>query len=123
IAGREMRLARAERSLGRTRLVGLERVACDDDGALRRLAGWHPHAVLVTLPAAAVTHRFFRLPFRARARLARSAPLELLDQLPLDPDDATMAWEPLGAVPGGTAVLATVVRRADLDALAAPLVR
>jgi Tfp pilus assembly protein PilN len=123
IGEREMRLARAERSLGRTRLVGLERVARDDDGALCRLADWYPHAVLVALPAAAVTHRFLHLPFRGRARLARAAPLELLGQLPLDPDDATIACETLGAVPGGTAVLGTVVRRADLDALAAPLAR
>jgi Tfp pilus assembly protein PilN len=121
IGEREMRLARGERRLGRTRLVALERVALDDAGALRRLAAWHPHAVLTTVPAAGVTHRFLRLPFGARARVLRAAPLELLGQLPIDPDGVTIACEPLGTIPGGTAVLGVVVRRTDLDAAAAPL--
>src|SRR3990170_1805349 len=99
MAGRELRLARAERSLGRTRIVALERVPVDDADALRRLAAWRPRAVLVALPAAAVTPRFLRLPFRTRARVARAAPLEVLGQLPLDPEDAATACEVLGPVP------------------------
>jgi Tfp pilus assembly protein PilN len=118
---RELRIARGERRLGRTRLVGLERVALDDASALRRLADWQPHAVLTACPAAAVTHRILRLPFGTRAGILRAAPLELLGQLPVDPDGVAIACEPLGTVAGGTAVLGVVVRRADLDAATAPL--
>jgi type II secretion system protein L len=118
---RELRIARAERRFGRTRLVGLERVALDDASALRRLAAWQPHAVLTACPAAAVTHRVLRLPLGTRARVLRAAPLELLGQLPIDPEGVAIACEPLGNVPGGTAVLGVVVRHTDLDAATAPL--
>jgi hypothetical protein len=117
----ELRIARGERRLGRTRILGVERAALDDASALRRLAAWRPDAVLTVCPAAAVTHRVLRLPFGGRARLLRAAPLELLGQLPVDPEGVAIACEPLGSVPGGTAVLSVVVRRTDLDAATAPL--
>jgi Tfp pilus assembly protein PilN len=121
----EVRIARAERRLGALRLLDVARVPVADDAALgavlAQLARWRPHAVSTALPAARVTHRFLALPFRDRRRLARTAPQELLAHLPVDPEAASAAWERLGPTAGGTAVLAVIARRHDLDALAAPL--
>src|SRR5438067_2283291 len=83
---------------------------------LGELAQTRADVVLTALPAASATHRFLTLPFRDRGRLARTAPLELLGQLPLDPAGLAVACEPLGPAPGGSAVLAAAVRRDELEA-------
>jgi len=125
IGEHEVRVARADRFLGVVRVIGIERIPLPSSDALpavlSELAGGRPAAVFTALPAASVTHRILVLPFRDRRRLARTAPLELLGQLPADVADATVAVEPLGPAPGGSTVLAVVARRADLEALAAPL--
>jgi hypothetical protein len=121
ITEHELRVARGERSFGLVRVHGLDRIPLDGSPeslrhALADLAVHRPGAVLSVLPAAASTHRVLTLPFRDRSRLARTAPLELLGQLPLTPDEAVVAVRPLARVPGGTMVLAAAVRRTDLDA-------
>src|SRR5207245_2001421 len=83
---------------------------------LGELAHTRADVALTALPAASATHRFLTLPFRDRGRLARTAPLELLGQLPLDPAGLAVACEPLGPTPGGSAVLAAAVRRDELEA-------
>jgi len=115
ITEREIRVARGERVFGTVRLTAVERLPVEGLEQLRA------HAVLTALPAQLATHRVLTLPFRDRRRLGRTAPLELLGQLPMDADGLTVAWEPIGPTPGGTAVLAAAVRRADLDAHAARL--
>jgi hypothetical protein len=121
LTDRELRVAHGERSFGLVRVHALERIPLDGareslPHALGALAARRPGAVLSVLPAAASTHRVLTLPFRDRARLARTAPLELLGQLPLDPDEAVVAVRPVARVAGGATVLAAAVRRADLDA-------
>jgi Tfp pilus assembly protein PilN len=115
VGEREVRVAVGERRLGSLRLVSLERIPLSPD-ALARLAGRRHDVVLSALPAAAATHRFLTLPFRDRRRLERTVPLELLGQLPIEPATSTVAFEVVGAVDGGSTVLAAVARRADLDA-------
>ncbi len=117
VGEREWRVAVGERRLGAVRLLGLERIPRQGDAFPAALAG----RVLTALPAALAAHRVLVLPFRERRRLARTVPLELLGQLPVEPEHPVVAFTPLGAVPGGTAVLAAVARRADLDAHAAGL--
>ena len=101
----ELRVARAERRLGTTRLVALERHPVPDaaalDDVLARLAAARPHVVRTALPLALATHRILVLPFTTRRRLARTAPLELLGQLPADVEDPRVACVPLGPAPGG----------------------
>src|SRR5262249_45107411 len=72
--------------------------------------------VLTTLPLDLATHRILTLPFRDRRRLARTAPLELLGHVPVDPDALTTVTRPLGPSGAGTDVLALAVKRATLDA-------
>ncbi len=119
IAAGEVRVARGERSFGTLRLTALERRPLASPaalpGVLAELARTRADVVLTALPAASATHRFLTLPFRDRGRLARSAPLELLGQLPLDPAGLAVACEPLGPAPGGSAVLAAAVRRDELE--------
>ncbi len=124
VAAHELRVAWGERRLGIARLTAVERVPLDGGaesvrGALAALAAARPGAVLTTLPLAHTTHRLLALPFRDRTRLARTAPLELLGQLPLAADDACVASRPLGATAAGAEVLAVAARRAQLDAHAA----
>ena len=121
ITGHELRVARGERSVGLVRMHGLDRIPLDGspESLRRALADLTVHragAILSVLPAAASTHRLLTLPFRDRSRLARTAPLELLGQLPMTPEDAVVAVRPIARVPGGTTVLAAAVRRTDLDA-------
>jgi type II secretion system protein L len=116
----ELRLAHGERVLGRLRLTAFERLplgAPPAVGPSRR----RPPRVSIALPAAAAAHRILVLPFRDRRRLARTVPLELLGQLPLELEDATVAFAPLGPAEGGTRVLAAAARREDLVDLVAPL--
>jgi type II secretion system protein L len=116
---REIRVAHGERRLGTVRLTALERIPLDGaapSDVLARLARRRPQVVVTALPAASVTHRILALPFRDRRRLARTVPFELLGRLPLDPEDVTVAYAPLGEVSGGTAVLAAAARRADVAA-------
>jgi hypothetical protein len=124
IAEREVRVAWGERGIGAARLTAVERVPLDGGAeplraALAGLAAARPAVVLTTLPLALCTHRLLRLPFRDRTRLARTAPLELLGQLPVAPDDLVVATRPTGQTAGGTEVLAAAGRRADVDARAA----
>ena len=120
IVAHEVRVARGERSFGTLRLTALERRPLTSPaalpGVLTELARTRADVVLTALPAASATHRFLTLPFRDRGRLARTAPLELLGQLPLDPAGLAVACEPLGPAPGGSAVLAAAVRRDELEA-------
>jgi Tfp pilus assembly protein PilN len=124
LAEREVRVAWGERGIGAAHLTAVERVPLDGGteslrAALAGLAAARPGAVLTTLPLALCTHRLLRLPFRDRTRLARTAPLELLGQLPVAPDELVVATRPTGHTAGGTEVLAAAARRADLDARAA----
>jgi len=96
IAGHELRVARGERSLGLVRMHGLDRIPLDGSSeslrrALSDLTVHRPRAVLSVLPVAGSTHRLLTLPFRERSRLARTAPLELLGQLPLTSEEAVVA--------------------------------
>ncbi len=120
IADAELRVARGERTFGALRLTAIEHVPVPAPdalpGVLAGIARPHPDLVLTALPAHAVTHRILVLPFRDRRRIARTAPLELLGQLPVDGDGVTVACVPLGPVDGGTAVLAVAAREADLEA-------
>ena len=120
VTAHEVRVARGERSFGTLRLTALERWPLTGPaalpGVLAEIAGARADVVLTALPASAATHRFLTLPFRDRGRLTRSAPLELLGQLPLDPAGLAVACEPLGPAPGGTAVLAAAVRQGELEA-------
>src|SRR5205814_33724 len=120
IAAGEVRVARGERSFGTLRLTALERRPLASPaalpGVLTELARTRADVVLTALPAASAPHRFLTLPFRDRGRLVRTAPLELLGQLPLDPAGLAGACEPLGPAPGGSAVLAAAVRRDELEA-------
>jgi len=121
IAGHELRVARGERSFGLVRMHGVDRIPLDGSSeslrrALSDLTVHRPGAVLSVLPVAGSTHRLLTLPFRDRSRLARTAPLELLGQLPLTSEDAVVAVRPIARVPGGTTVLAVAVRRAHLEA-------
>jgi hypothetical protein len=127
IGERELRVAWGERGLGAARVTAVERVRLDGSaeslrGALAALAAARPAAVLTVLPLARTTHRLLALPFRDRTRLAGTAPLELLGQLPFGTDDAVVAIAPVGATADGAEVLAVAVRRAELDAQRAPFV-
>jgi len=127
IADREVRVARGERTFGALRMTALERVAFESPeelpAVLAGIARPRPDIVFTVLSPHAVTHRIVILPFRDRRRIARTAPLELLGQLPVDGDGLTVACVPLGPVEGGTAVLAAATRDADLDAHRALLAR
>jgi len=120
IAEREVRVAHGVRTFGALRLSALERVPVPCPAALpdvlAALARPRPDVVLSALPLHAATHRFLTLPFRDRRRLARTAPLELLGQLPLDAADLAVACAPVAAASGGSIVLAAAVRREELAA-------
>ena len=120
IADREVRVARGERTFGALRLTGLDRVPFGTadrlPAVLTGLAGARADVVLAALPPGAVTHRIFTLPFRDGRRIARTAPLELLGQLPVEQDGVTVACVRLARVEDGTIVLAAAVHDTDLDA-------
>jgi hypothetical protein len=125
VGERELRVAWGERRLGVVRLTAVERVPLDAAAesvrvALAALAAVAPAVVLTALPLARTTHRLLTLPFRDHMRLAGTAPLELLGQLPLSADDAVVAVRSLGPTAAGSEVLAVAVPRAALDAHAAP---
>ncbi|TMA39452.1 MAG: hypothetical protein E6J79_03330 [Deltaproteobacteria bacterium] len=126
VGERELRVARAVRTFGAVRLGAVERIPFADRGelagALAQLAAWRPQAVFTALPAALATHRIFTLPFRDRRRLAATAPLELLGQLPVAPEDPVIAFEALARTEAGATVLAAVARRTDVEACVEPLV-
>lgn len=115
----EYRVAIARHGLGPRRLIKLARVPLTDGVALRRLL--RGADVRLVLPLQSVTHRRLSLPFRRHAQLAATAPLELLGQLPTEPDDAIIGWLPLLRSTSGTEVLAAVARATTLDAWRAPL--
>jgi hypothetical protein len=125
IGEREVRIARGERRFGTVRITTVERHPFADVAALpavlSALARPRPDLVLAAFPAERTTHRVLVLPFRDRRRIARTAPLELLGQLPLDEDGVAVVAEPLGPARGGTAVLAAAIRRDELDTYAAML--
>jgi Tfp pilus assembly protein PilN len=126
VAPHEVRIARAERTLGGLRPLGVERRAlpngdADVDASLAALATERPAAVHLALPAHDATHRIVDLPFTDRARLAEVAPLELLGRLPSAPEGTTVASTRLDADGGRGRVLAAAVRAADLDAARARL--
>src|SRR5205085_2395934 len=118
------------RRLGTTRRTRLERypVRADETVAevLAEVARRRPDVVLTVLPAALATHRLLALPFRQSRRIARTAPLELLGQLPIDAsgaqlegaagEDIVVACAPVETTAAGSVVLAAALRRADLDA-------
>ena len=115
----EIRIARGERAFGSVRLSDVERVPYADAAELdQRLAALAAPGteVLTALPTTAVTHRLLVLPFRDARRLARTVRLELFGQLPDEPEDALVAYESLGRVTEGSAVLAVVARQADVTA-------
>lgn len=114
---RELRLAYGERVLGTLRLTRLVRVPLDAPAAGAARPDTRTARLLAALPLTAVTHRTLVLPFRDRRRLAGVVPLELLGQLPVEPDDARVAFAILGPANGGTAVLAAVTRQADVEAV------
>src|SRR5262249_42968911 len=114
LTDRELRVAWGERGLRGARLTAVERVALDDGTdslrhALPGLAAARPGTVLTALPLALGTHRFLALPFRDRTRLVRTAPLELLGQLPVGPEGLAVATRVTGHAAGGTEVLAVAV--------------
>jgi Tfp pilus assembly protein PilN len=125
VSEREVRVARAERRLGRVTVRGLARVAAADSGAVAAafasVAAWRPQLVRTVVPAAAVTHRFLRLPFRDQRRLARTVPLELAGHLPFDAGDAPIAFARIDVAGDGATVLAALAPRPALDAAMAPL--
>jgi hypothetical protein len=118
----ELRIARAERRLGATRLVSCGRVTCatadDRRAVLASALAWRPHVVVAALPVAALAHRVLVLPFRDARRIAETVPLELVGQLPADPGDVVTGHLTLEAGDAGTRVLAAVARRAHVVALA-----
>ena len=117
VAPGEVRIARAERRLGRVRLAATARIPVGDGelpAVLESIARAGRAHVLTALPAAAVVHRILALPFRDRARLVRTVPLELAGQLAAEVDDAVVAFEPLSADAQSTTVLAVAARRADV---------
>jgi Tfp pilus assembly protein PilN len=118
LAPGEVRIARVERRLGATHLVGCERVPAASAGALAAALeparAWGPSEIVASLPIARTTHRVLALPFRDRRRLDETVPLELLGQLPAEPGDVVVGHLPLGPCPEGTRVLAAVARRADV---------
>lgn len=119
LAPGELRIAEGERTLAGTRLVGVGRVPLPDaralEHALAELAARRPGRLLSTLPLAGTTHRFLVLPFRDRRRLARTAPLELLGQLPGELAGVHVATERIGPTQDGTVVLAVAVRQSDVE--------
>ena len=125
IGEHEVRVARGERRLGAVRITAVERRPFGDDAelgvVLSELARSRPDIVLAAFPAERTTHRVLVLPFRDRRRITRTAPIELLGQLPVDEEGLAVVSEPLGPARGGTAVLAAAIRRGELDAYAATL--
>jgi type II secretion system protein L len=125
LAPDEVRIARIERRLGGTRLVGCERLPAGSASALaaalESARAWRPSEVVAAFPIARTTHRVLVLPFRDRRRLDETVPLELLGQLPAEPGDVAVGHVTLGPCQEGTRVLAAVARRADVDELVAML--
>jgi Tfp pilus assembly protein PilN len=121
VAPGELRIARAERRFGTTRLVGLDRVPCASGGARRAALasalGGRAHEVIAALPVAELAHRVLSLPFRDARRIAETVSLELLGQLPSDPGDVAVGHVAIGAAPDGTRVLAALVRRARVASI------
>jgi len=117
----EVRLARAERRFGVTRLVACTRAAATTADARRTalapVLAWRPHVIVAALPVAQLGHRIVTLPFRDARRLGETVLLELVGQLPADPGDVASGHLPLGADGGGTRVLAALARRGHVDAL------
>lgn len=116
----ELRIAHGEQTLAGARVVRVERVPFDGaDGlaaALARLDVGRATRIHASVPLQATTHRFVTLPFRDRGRLMRTAPLELLGQLPVEPADVHVATLPLGPCDGGSRLLGVAIQRTVLDA-------
>ena len=121
----ELRLARAERRLGATRLVACARVPCSTPDARRAALvdalAWRPSAVVASLPLAALAHRVLTLPFRDPRRVGETVLLELLGQLPHDPGDVAAGHLTLDTTADGTRVVAALARRAAVDGLCSTL--
>jgi hypothetical protein len=118
LASGELRIVEAERGLAGTKLLSVTRIPVPDartlEHALDELAARRPGRVLSALPLAASTHRILSLPFRDRRRLARTAPLELLGQLPGEIAGVHVATERLATGAGGSVVLAVAVHETDV---------
>ncbi|HEV7735519.1 MAG TPA: PilN domain-containing protein [Candidatus Binatia bacterium] len=120
IGDHELRVAHGEQRLGAARVTRLERIRLDGPDALSAAIATldigRGTRVHVAVPLQATTHRLLVLPFRDRGRLARTAPLELLGQLPIDPASVHVATLVLGPRDGGSEVLAVAIRRDDRGA-------
>jgi Tfp pilus assembly protein PilN len=121
----ELRMARAERRLGTTRLVSCTRVPCATPdarrAALESALEWGPSLIVAALPLAELGHRVLTLPFRDARRLGETVTLELVGQLPADPGDVVAGHLGLETSSDGTRVLAAVARRGRLASLCATL--
>lgn len=121
----ELRLARAERRLGRVRLVDCARVPCATPearrAALEAALAWGPHVVAAALPLARTTHRLLALPFRDPRRVRETVGLELAGQLPGDPGDAVTGHVAVERTADGTRVLAAIARADAIRDLRAAL--
>jgi len=121
LAPGEVRLARAERRLGATRLVELARHPYADQATLAAVLApalaWRPTTIVTALPLARASHRVLTLPFRDPRRLTETVPLELAGQLPVDVGDAATGFVPIETSSAGTRVVAALARRAEVDGL------
>jgi Tfp pilus assembly protein PilN len=121
----ELRIVRAERRFGTTRLVSCARVPCptpaERRSALTAALAWRPHLVVAALPLSRLAHRFLTLPFRDSRRVAETITLELVGQLPADPGEVAAGHRRLETSAAGSRCLAAVARRAHVDALTGEL--
>jgi hypothetical protein len=121
----ELRIARAERRFGATRLLDCTRVRCATaearraalDGAL----AWSPSTIVAALPLAHTAHRLLPLPFRDVRRVRETVALELMGQLPGDPGDLVSGHLVVERGSDGSRALAVVARGASVRGLCATL--
>jgi hypothetical protein len=100
----EVRLARAERRFGVTRLVACTRATATTADARRAalapVLAWRPHAIVAALPVAQLGHRIVTLPFRDAGRLDETVLLDLGRCPPIR--DVASGHLSLGGDGGGT---------------------
>jgi Tfp pilus assembly protein PilN len=124
IGDADLRVARAERRLGRTRIVATERVRVEGDVAATvagLVARHRATSVGIAVSLHAAAHRFLDLPFGDGRRLAEVVPLELLGQLPVDPGDAVVGFDVVARSQAGATVFAAAMRAEDLGPARAAL--
>jgi hypothetical protein len=121
----ELRIVRAERRFGATRLVDCVRLPCATaearHAALDRALAWRPTTIVAAVPLARTAHRLLTLPFRDARRIRETVALELVGQLPADPGDLAAGHLVVEHGPTGSRVLAAVARAAALRELCATL--